>query len=253
MNDDDAVAFLTLLFAPYDSGLIEVRGLKEGRVVREWFPVREPELAAKCAHLYDQDGYSAYFGVLPRIERGGKKVAVTQAAWLWADVDFKNTSPAKASLALDEAPADILVHSGHGWHCYYRLGRVLDISNPKGQRGFEKALAFYQKKLNSDPAVHNADRILRVPNTLNRKTLPIVKVRVLEWPKPEVTVVNYMFSRLLDEHIVLIEGSPRGFHEGRVAYTLAEVQRLVDLPPEEVVKAHRLKKEWGGEYIGFYG
>lgn len=115
-----------------------------------------------------QEGYSIYFGVCPRLGSGGNKDAVSHANVLWADLDGKNYSGGK-----DEAlrllngfklKPSVIVDSGHGYHAYWKL------KEPQADlKLVESCLTGLAIELHSDLAVKDISRIMRLPGTINNK------------------------------------------------------------------------------------
>jgi hypothetical protein len=180
---DETYEFLRDMFSPYEKGFIELRYRKpNGSMDRNWFAVTEAEQAADCAYELDDSGCEVYFGVLPRdTNTDGRKANVSQAAWIWSDIDYKETSLTKATELLEKAPPDIRVKSGGGMHVYWKLNRVISLTDT-GRKRFENALAKRIASVGGDPSAKDVSRILRVPGTLNRKYDPPRRVRKLVSP-----------------------------------------------------------------------
>lgn len=129
-----------------------------------------PEQLATLEIPTDTD---VYFGPAMRASEGAEKINVLGSATLWVDVD----DPQKPLCTL---PPSIMVFSGHGWHCYWLLDvpalgvEALEILNK----------AMVEDVATADKGSWNANRVLRVPNTLNKKEEPYVPVR-LEAYQPE--------------------------------------------------------------------
>ena len=72
------------------SGLdfVEIRAIRDGRV-RQWWD-RDRVTASDRALAQSDEGWDAYYGVLPRRERHGSSDAIHDTtAVLWADLDAK--------------------------------------------------------------------------------------------------------------------------------------------------------------------
>lgn len=124
-----------------------------------------------------------YFGVVCRKHgaESGEKKDLARATHLWADMDgvTARESVDRAASAGLPKPSKI-VGSGHGAHLYWRLREPLDLSDPNQIKKFEQALRAIAELIASDPQTCNADRILRVPGTLNIKRQPHTPCHVLE-------------------------------------------------------------------------
>ena len=124
------------------------------------------------------EGWDAYYGVLPRKERSGKTEAVVPfTQTLWADLDAKvHMTKRQALLALVDfdIPPSVVVDSGHGYHAYWRLNELVMFDQAKPiMVGLARAL--------KGDHVYDRPRILRIPGTTNWKDP--------EQPEPVRTVV----------------------------------------------------------------
>lgn len=203
---EEAARFLRDLFCPYDAGYIELRAWRvEGKQkspIQEFFPVADYERAADCAIRRSDAGEDVYFGVLPRdTTRNGKKENVSRAAWFWLDVDFKTTPQADAEAAMADDAPDVVVHSGGGLHCYWRLTNVLDL-DAATKRRFEASVARKIRSVGGDPSAKDASRVLRVPGTNNYKYTPYRAVRLmpgLGYGKPDLPELTPAMEQALWE------------------------------------------------------
>jgi hypothetical protein len=145
-----------------------------------------------------------YFGVglrrrpLSENQRGGKAEVLSLPA-LWLDVDIagpghkakKQNLPASVDEAISivegvcpQSPS-IIVHSGGGLHCYWLLDEPLEIG--KSVASYNAVSKSFQKQFIVAAAARglhvdqtgNIDRVLRLPNTFNFKTLPARSVEVI--------------------------------------------------------------------------
>lgn len=118
-----------------------------------------------------------WFGPAMRKSRGTEKSDVLGTAALWVDVDDDS------SIALGTLPPSMLVMSGGGWHSYYLLKEpCTDIDTIER---LNKLLA--QDVPHGDLGCWNANRIMRVPGTLNCKPEYGEPRRVrLELERPEI-------------------------------------------------------------------
>lgn len=123
-----------------------------------------PEQVATLTIPSDTD---VFFGPAMRSGPGAEKTNVLGSIALWVDVD----DPQKPLCTL---PPSITVFSGHGWHCYWLLDTpILDI----------EVLETLNKTMiedvqTADKACWNANRVLRVSDTLNKKGVEHVSVRL---------------------------------------------------------------------------
>lgn len=153
----------------------EIRPIKDGAVIPLF--TTSCERAVQNATEFDQKGWDAYFGVIPRIRQGSKASDTrTVTGVLWADVDEKNFgSKQQAFWAIASAAIEpsILVDSGHGFHAYWLLEDEVAVGHASNaMRGIAKLIG--------GDAVADSARILRVPGTHNYKTEPAIPVRLLK-------------------------------------------------------------------------
>jgi hypothetical protein len=152
---------LTALFERGSGSFIELRCINRatGKVDQHYFGKEDLATLEEAAQAYS-DAVDVYFGVAMRTRRSGGKDAVGGVQALWADVD---TPEATLELTMFEPPPSIVVASGSpsGYHAYWLL------DDPLGVPEAEELLRL-------------ANRILRVPNTLNHKSSPPAPVLVLE-------------------------------------------------------------------------
>lgn len=154
----------------------EFRFIRDGQVEQAFVELPWDATDLGFVSDWDRDGWDCYFGVVPRMRRGGKAsdcAPVTRT--LWADVDAKRTGGKGVALhtilSLIEQP-NIIVDSGHGYHAYWLLDRDTDMVDASLiMRGLAR-------ELHGD-AVHDAPRVLRVPTTHNHKNGESLPVRVL--------------------------------------------------------------------------
>lgn len=158
-------ALADCLFEPDD--IVEIRTLPGGK--QTW------RAAATLGDYRPPTGMNIYFGVNPRSRHGGTAADVALARCLFVDFDG-GTTAAKALAKIDNAglpEPTIVINSGHGTHCYWRLESSLtDLAEWSG----------YQKKLiaalGSDKTIHDPPRIMRLPGTLNVKSEPHVPCEI---------------------------------------------------------------------------
>jgi len=196
MNDFDRDArmkmagiFIKTVFAPYASGFVEIRCFGNGhnRAFYElpWTSAGLLSCARDCINQSDKR-MDVYYGVLPRNAKAGRSENVREGAWVWADVDLKNTP----TDALDAAigASDIAVHSGGGAHCYKSVGRVITLGDESARFGFISACRKWQSSINAEgDNVADLPRILRVPGTWNWKNPSDPKpVRIMRFQSDSV-------------------------------------------------------------------
>jgi hypothetical protein len=115
-----------------------------------------------------------WFGPAMRKTKGNKKEDIAGTIALWADVDGE--SPFMSTL-----PPSLLVKSGGGWHAYWLLGNP--IEDVDAIERLNKILV--ADVPGGDASCYNANRILRVPGTINTKYEPPRTV-LLHTYQPEI-------------------------------------------------------------------
>lgn len=102
---------------------------------------------------------------------GGEKSEVLCSNKLWVDIDVEKKGLDRArvleKLQGFRTPPSLIVDSGHGLHAYWFLNAVCYDLEAIEQRNYYLALCF------QGDSVHNADRKLRVPGTVNAKAEPV--------------------------------------------------------------------------------
>ena len=157
--------FVQCLFEPND--IIEVRRLPSG--VSSWHKAQE--LVWQCTSLVaeNETGQHIYIGANPRRSVGGTKADdVLLARCLF--VDFDNVTIDEVEKILKDADflePTLIMNSGHGVHCYWRLTKPITVMG---------AWTIYQKRLiatlESDKTIHDPPRIMRLPGFMNHKEPP---------------------------------------------------------------------------------
>jgi hypothetical protein len=103
-----------------------------------------------------------FFGPALRKNKGMLKTDVLGSKFLWVDAD----DPRKPLATL---PPTLTVFSGHGWHLYWELNEP--IEDIEMIERLNKVLI--EDVPTADKACWNANRVLRVPGTLNLKDKPV--------------------------------------------------------------------------------
>jgi len=154
--------FLDFLQGP--EGFVEVRSIRDGKV-RQWWE-KDRQKAVDLALAQSDDGWDAYYGVLPRLEMGGSSRFISpMTSVLWADLDAKtigSKQQALMSLVRYDLPPSVVVDSGHGYHAYWKLEVPYHFTQAR------MAMIGLARQLNGDH-VYDQARILRIPGTTNWK------------------------------------------------------------------------------------
>jgi hypothetical protein len=161
---------------PDTEGFIEVRCLPSG----EQFFSRDPdEIREFCREHAEQN---LYHGIATRREpTDGTKQNCFEIPGLWVDADFspphpKGTTKAKFRGLLKEFPLkpSVYVNSGGGWYVFFLFKEPL-----KAGQEIEPYLRGLARHFEGDSNACDFSRILRIPQTWNRKYTPAPMVEVL--------------------------------------------------------------------------
>jgi hypothetical protein len=167
------------LFEPDD--IIELRLIrgKAPHVLIEKFWVYAKDLPSWETGLrnLNEQGFNIYFGPNPRkeFEKSGDS-NVLLARCLFCDFDtLEDEAITAIGKNLSHFPEpSLLVHSGHGFHCYWRLTEpVLDMNLWKAIQVKLNA------RLEADKTIKNPERIMRLPGFLNTKRESFVPCYIL--------------------------------------------------------------------------
>jgi hypothetical protein len=167
----DVQSFIQALFLPDDivelRSIWPIKGVKSVR--QDWCRAEEVWGSHKLTLLagFNAEGFGIYVGVNPRRRHGGAKDAdVLLARALFVDFDGGCTAD-EATTRIKQAglpEPTIVVHSGHGVHCYWKLDRPLD-----DLKTFREHQAGLIQMLGSDTAVKDPPRVMRLPGFVNTK------------------------------------------------------------------------------------
>lgn len=164
--------FLTFIQPAW--GYTEVRSIRDGRV-RQWWTMDRGE-AVDLALSQSDEGWDAYFGVLPRTgQHGDSSHVAPEADVLWADLDAKEHGTKQQclmALVRHSIPPSVVVDSGHGYHAYWKL------TQPQPWEACRFAMMGLAQELRGDH-VYDQARILRIPGTQNHKDDVPLPVRVV--------------------------------------------------------------------------
>lgn len=117
-----------------------------------------------------------YFGACPRKSDGKedrKAKGVACVPGFWTDID-SDTPDILQRLRGFTKPPDHIVHSGHGYHAYWRFDAPVDPT-----AALKAKLKILGRVLGADPSVAEVARVMRVPFSWNRKRLPHVQARIV--------------------------------------------------------------------------
>jgi Protein of unknown function (DUF3987)/RepB DNA-primase N-terminal domain len=182
---DQVERFVACVYASDD--VVEIRRLPSGK--SSWH--RADELVTVVDALADDNGrgQNIHPSVNPRITRGtGVNRAkcspesrcgrcadcVGPCRVLVADFDKTTVEFVRGTLSRTQLPdPTMLLNSGHGVHAYWRLAEPIP---PTEWTSLQRDLAAL---LGSDPSVHDAPRVMRLPGFVNHK-LPVADCTIVE-------------------------------------------------------------------------
>lgn len=159
---DQLATYCNCLFGAEPSGFVEVRYRRdEGRsgMGQMWLPADQPQIGFGPIMGIGRRT-DLYVGVLPRIERRGRRDSIGRGFVLYVDCDTPRSIEALARFA--PAPS-LIVGSGTGRHAYWSL------AVPVSPDVIERANRKLAQALGADSRATDAARILRPPGTFNHK------------------------------------------------------------------------------------
>ncbi len=185
----------------------------EARYIRQGAPIMTRHYSTLDALTLDAHRlapiYNAYFGVTLRRIGGSTAEDCTRAGALWGDFDAKlyadTPDPlASALAALDRfpLPAGVVVCSAGGYHGYWPLRTPADVRDASTSLRVEQLNAALARAVcgpdRQPDHVQDVARILRLPDTLNHKTVPPRPVEVV-WIRPERRYTLHEVEALLQD------------------------------------------------------
>ena len=259
------------------SGFGEIRLMQGARVSQRFYPL--PVTLDDVQTLaFDATDRDVYFGVLARTYREGTARACSpNTPVLWADIDaktFPSKADALATISRMLAYPQIVVDSGHGYHCYWLLQQAI----PFDEAQFK--MKVIERELGADHC-SDAPRIIRIPGTLNHKDDPPTPVRLVRFDvtkryraadfatyhEPEkrymrATVDSRLSKRDLPEWLLdmILHGAPKGQRSDaafkvalwmtRYGYSADEVRQMFEASPNGIgAKLYEQGDRWLGYVI----
>ncbi len=200
-TQDELARYTACVFEPTD--IVEIRQLPSGKST--WHQARELAEAAESLLHDNQHSQHIYAGANPRRVRGGTKskdVACTRC--LFVDFDGITIDEVKKRWLDASLPTPtITIASGHGVHAYWRLSApVVDMA--LWSKLQKKLIAL----LDSDPAIHDPARIMRLPGFTNHKE-PVAPCRIIDDDQTRVYDLKSLIALLGS---VVTESENRAIH-----------------------------------------
>ena len=172
--------FLSILFKDVPSQyFLELRAISGNKEIRQqWFSITSQGLAAavRWAQARDAEEFNVYFGVQPRIRRGGTSEDVAFVKTVYADQDCGTGKPHFEKQNADDLlcvlcqggrlpEPTFVVDSGHGIHSYWVLQEHLRSRDTS----FENIMRGLAENLDGDGSVIALPQVMRLPGTTNWK------------------------------------------------------------------------------------
>jgi len=228
-------------------------GLRANEQIYVWskdphkrFLVDKPEEVLAIANDSRYRGSDLYFGVGLRVR--GSFDDISRSTVAWADADAKDYGGEEAALEAIHSFAlepSFIVSSGHGYHAYWLL------ENGVNPRRISDVCRAIQETIKSD-VVNDAQRVLRVPGTVNYKDR--------DAPKPVMLVYENGQRRYAADDVValghlrpqtatrIVTGSTRGY-KSRSERDWAVIRELVGTGVSlEAIKAIAEDREIGDRW-----
>lgn len=141
---------------------IEVRLIKADEKPKQIFLTYKELL-----HYTPPTDWNVYIGVFQRGKKRGRAEDCTTTNAIYLDFDGMELTEIQYRIDMAGIPEpSLIVHSGHGYHCYWLL------TESAGQE-VQPIIKAMQERLNADPKAVDIPRILRVPDTMNLKGEPV--------------------------------------------------------------------------------
>jgi hypothetical protein len=172
----DIIRYIDTIFEPDD--IVEMRLLLKDRpTIQQWHFAKDLSKQFDQWQQLNEQGYNVYIGVNPRkaFNTSGDD-NVLHGRFFFAD--FDNIAPGDGCgiwefvsdliyrAGLDTP--DLAIFSGHGIHTYWKLPEPMNDLDR-----WKKIQAGLAEKLDSDKAIKNPERIMRLPGFKNVKKEPI--------------------------------------------------------------------------------
>lgn len=207
-------------------GFIELRYKRGARpgMGQAWLAVEQPESGFDPILRLGQRT-DVYVGVLPRVERSGRRDAVERGHVLYVDCD---TPSATEALERFHPAPSLIVGSGNGRHAYWSLWP------PATPDAIERANRRLAYAIGADSRATDAARILRPPGTFNHRGAEPLAVKLLS-----VNVETFTVAEVVGELSDPPRAEPQTADRAkpiRPAESDQLVSALLVIPPVEYVE-----------------
>ena len=227
-------------------GEIELRIISQkSRISNQYFFNTIIEACTKAIQSSSED---VYFGVNPRVDKGGKKENVKYLTCFHADIDYgpnHNKTPkwAAKSEALTAIRAfslkpTYIVQSGGGFHCYWVLKEPLSVAE-YGIDALEGLNKQFANELGGDAGTQDISRILRVPNTFNHKLITPRKVEIVYNNSDKL----YNYRDILTSYVPKISANQQNENVQVKAKNVEILKQTTELSAEKLCPSVNQQKE----------
>jgi len=185
---NELTRYTACVFEPTD--MVEVRRLPSGKST--WYEAGELAKAAESLVQDNQQKQHIYIGANPRRLRGGTRSKdVVCARCLFVDFDGITAGEARDRWHNAGLPTPtITIASGHGVHAYWRLSEP--VNDMDLWSNLQKRLIAL---LDSDAAIHDPARIMRLPGFTNHKE-PVAACRITDDDQARIYDLKYLMPLL---------------------------------------------------------
>lgn len=163
---------------PYEGQFLELTFIKENgtdkKVISKFLPLSNFSGLDRIVKYFQGQGFGAFFGVtassrLPDFGRR-READVKFLSGLWLDVDT-DTPEALSALTRGAVIPNYIIHSGGGFHAYFRLFQALEINDKNREEVKALLKTFIQsfEASGADIVARDLSRGLRIPDTINLK------------------------------------------------------------------------------------
>ena len=179
---NDTLRYINTKFEPDD--IVEMRFICKGKsAIKQWHYAKDLSKHLDQWRRFNEQGYNVYIGPNPRRQFNTSGDAnVLLARFFFTDFDgiepgdgcgiWEVVSDRIYQAGIDTP--DLAVSSGHGVHTYWKLPEPMtDLQR------WRKIQAGLAEKLDSDPAIKNPERIMRLPGFKNVKRKPYTDCFIL--------------------------------------------------------------------------
>jgi AAA domain len=189
-----------------------------------WMRARNAAELEQFIAKHDRPGAAIYFAVAQLKDGATTRSAETVARtrWIWGEIDFRDHSGISADeihhrlTTMPRAPT-LIVHSGHGFHCYWALRTPEDLTTDDGQHHVREALKLACAHIGGDPHVAEVARLMRVPGSTNSKYGDSIRVEIASYAPERAYSLDDLIDYFLDASAILPEpaGQATNGHDRR--------------------------------------